>query len=359
MSTINPSANFNKYICIYCLKEKDKKCFNTEHVIPRSFGLYGTETMTLINKVCAECNTLFGNTIDIVLGRDTIEGVQRFKYGLKDKKKSKSKKPQHPQYGKDQIRTITEGELKGLQCKLEFLEQENKLTLLPLKDDIGFRRKDGLYDFYPKEDMPARAESENNYPVHPDRLIILNPQEEDIIRKSLVEKFGEKIQYKVYSDNSERGCTAEFQCSTVEYFRPYAKIALNYFAYFNTPEILLQKCFDPIRNFILNRDIPHYKAWEICQNTILPETDKAISAHIVHVEFSYDQSLIVSIGLNNSKPHYKICLAPNYSGLPIKTDYGHVFDFPNHKIHRLNKSSIVLPYNLSSIIMPIKPKLYI
>lgn len=355
MSAVNSSNNFNRYTCIYCLKEKDKKCFNTEHVIPQSFGLYGAQTMTLLNKVCAECNTSFGMTIDTFLGRDTIEGVRRFKFGLMDKKKSKSKKHQYPQYGKDHICTITEGELKGLKCKLKFLEKENKLTLVPLKDDIGFRRNDGLYDFYPKEDMPAKAESESNYPVHPDRLIILRPQEEDIIRKSLVEKFGEKIQYKIYSDNSERDCKVEFQCDAVEYFRPYAKIAFNYFAYFNTAEVLLQKCFDPIRNFILNGNMLPYEAWGIGKNTILPET---ALAHIIYIERSYNQSLVVSIALNNSKRTH-ICLAPNYSGLPVKTGYGHVFDFPNHKIHPLKKSSILLPHNYSSIIRPIKHKLYI
>lgn len=360
MSSGNPSNNFNRYTCIYCLKEKDKKFFNREHVLHASFGLYGSETMTLINKVCTECNDSFGKTIDPFLARDTLEGVQRFKFRLMDKKKSKSKKPQYPQYGKDQIRTITEGELKGLKCRLEHLEEENKLTLVPVKDDIGFRRNDGLYDFYPKEDMPAKADFENNYPSHPNRIIILKPQEEGIIRKCLIEKLGEKAQYKVYSNNNEIECKVEFECNPVKYFRPYAKIAFNYFAYFNAPEVLLQKCFDPIRNFILNGDIPSYEAWKVPRNTILPEKGNlAITAHIIHIEHSYDQPLIVSISLINSKPHYKICLAPNYSGLPIKTDYGHVFDFPNKKIENLKKSSILLPYTTGLIIRPKKPILYI
>lgn len=77
----------------------------------------------------------------------------------------------------------------------------------------------------------------------------------------------------------------------------------------------------------------------------------AILAYFIRIKRSLDHSLIVDIALNNSKPYYQVCLAPNYSGLHVETDYGHVFDFPNKKIVNLIKSSIVLPYPSGLILM--------
>jgi hypothetical protein len=51
MTMINASNNSNKYTCIYCLQEKDQKEFNTEHVMLKSFGVYGSQNITLINMI--------------------------------------------------------------------------------------------------------------------------------------------------------------------------------------------------------------------------------------------------------------------------------------------------------------------
>lgn len=345
MPTIN-------YTCIYCLEQKEKKSFNTEHVLPKSFGVYGGNTMTLNDKVCSYCNQKFGNTIDGYLARDTLEGTQRFKFGLVNNKKKGKVKSSTGKYAKGQVCIITEGDLNGLECKLEHSEHENKLVLVPMKHDIGCRRKDGLYDFYSKEDIPIKAEFESNYPLHKNRIFILKPQEEELTKKFLIEKLGDETQYEVYTDNSERACAVKYTYSA-DHFRAYAKIAFNYFAYFNTAEVLLQKCFDPIRHFILEGNIPNHEVWKICKDSFLPEGNgTAILAHFIRIKRSLDHSLIVDVALNNSKPYYQVCLAPNYSGSPVKTDYGHVFDFPNKKIEYLIKSSIVLPYPSGLILMP-------
>ena len=61
--------------CIYCLKNKHFKQFNRDHVIPESFGKFGTNTPTLINLVCRDCNQYFGINIENDLGRDSLYGV--------------------------------------------------------------------------------------------------------------------------------------------------------------------------------------------------------------------------------------------------------------------------------------------
>lgn len=61
--------------CVYCLDEKSISEFNRDHVIPESFGTFGSNTPTLINLVCRDCNQYFGNNVENDLGRDSLYGV--------------------------------------------------------------------------------------------------------------------------------------------------------------------------------------------------------------------------------------------------------------------------------------------
>jgi hypothetical protein len=68
-------------ICIYC-RTIDKALFKgREHVIPQSFGTFGSETPVL-NCVCDECNAYFAKALDQPLARDTLEGVTRYRNGI-------------------------------------------------------------------------------------------------------------------------------------------------------------------------------------------------------------------------------------------------------------------------------------
>lgn len=72
--------------CIYC-KTQDPELFKgVEHLIPQSFGTFGSDTPTL-DCVCDECNNLFGRTIDQAFARDSWEGVTRYKQGIKSSEK--------------------------------------------------------------------------------------------------------------------------------------------------------------------------------------------------------------------------------------------------------------------------------
>ncbi len=67
-------------ICIYCDQKDQDKFKGVEHVIPQSFGKFGTKTPTL-DCVCDDCNAYFAKELDQILARDTIEGVTRYKKG--------------------------------------------------------------------------------------------------------------------------------------------------------------------------------------------------------------------------------------------------------------------------------------
>jgi len=69
-------------MCIYCKSSNPEKFKKVEHVVPQGFGRFGTQTPTLHGCVCDDCNSLFGQTIDQYLTRETLEGVVRYNKGI-------------------------------------------------------------------------------------------------------------------------------------------------------------------------------------------------------------------------------------------------------------------------------------
>lgn len=70
-----------KSTCIYCKKEKALDEFDTEHVIQQSLGKF--ENNLTLHCVCKECNQFFGDSIDLIFGRDSIEALLRYHHRIK------------------------------------------------------------------------------------------------------------------------------------------------------------------------------------------------------------------------------------------------------------------------------------
>jgi len=69
-------------ICLYCLNDKPVADFNREHVVPEAFGKF-KNNFVLHETVCTDCNTYFGKTLDLKLGRQSIEGLDRYDANMK------------------------------------------------------------------------------------------------------------------------------------------------------------------------------------------------------------------------------------------------------------------------------------
>jgi hypothetical protein len=95
--------------CIYCLEEKPDDKFNREHVIPEGFGRF--ENNLVLTCVCRGCNDFFSKELDLKLGRDAVEGIDRFRFGVKKPEEYKSLGKRSTSYHE-----VMEGPLKGLRC---------------------------------------------------------------------------------------------------------------------------------------------------------------------------------------------------------------------------------------------------
>lgn len=62
--------------CIYCLRTEKTATFKKrEHVIPSGLGTFEPRAFILRGHVCDGCNKRLGDELDIVLSRDSIEGI--------------------------------------------------------------------------------------------------------------------------------------------------------------------------------------------------------------------------------------------------------------------------------------------
>jgi hypothetical protein len=69
-------------LCIYCLEDKPHAAFNADHIMPVMLGRF-RHFETLHDAVCLACNQYFGDQVELVLGRDSHEGLRRLALGLK------------------------------------------------------------------------------------------------------------------------------------------------------------------------------------------------------------------------------------------------------------------------------------
>jgi hypothetical protein len=72
--------------CIYCPELDAAKFSGREHVIQQALGKFGSKTPVL-KCVCDGCNAYFGRELDQIHARDTLEGVLRYKQGIRSSEK--------------------------------------------------------------------------------------------------------------------------------------------------------------------------------------------------------------------------------------------------------------------------------
>lgn len=145
-----PMKRRTVYTCLYCQESKDGALFNREHVVPRSFGTYANNHV-LHNVVCAECNSYFSSSLELALGRQTFEGIQRFQIGIASPKRARSGTTKH-------VRISHRGELQeGAILELD-LSSASGAIVRPVKQ-LGFSHfSNGPYKWFRIENLPSKED---------------------------------------------------------------------------------------------------------------------------------------------------------------------------------------------------------
>lgn len=331
------------HTCIYCLKCKSAAEFNVEHVLNDAFGQYDTNALTLIDKVCAACNKTFGDTIDNALARATMEGVQRFKSGIKKLREFQSSK--HDRNSEIIVREKIMQGLRAERANIKYANGNNAVGITPKYDDVGFRKEDGTYDFYSVADIPEPEIANIKYPEHSERIFILPHRDPKIVVDAISKKWNvsqSDIEYITYQENDEELLTEVITEYSVDVLRAYAKITFNYLAYFNETDVMLHPIFNAIRDFIVKGKQPGWQCISITAEPIL-ENEKnstdAIEVHIITSE-KISNSIVCRVSLFN-RLQMIVALAHNYNGLPIKVGFSNWFDPHGKKVGLIAKSALI------------------
>jgi hypothetical protein len=120
--------------CIYCLQDKPLGAFHVEHVIPQALGTF-ENNLTLNYSVCKDCNQFFGDNLEIVLTRGTIEAIHRLEYGIKPLSEVRDLK-----YHQLTLTITAPGDWYGVKVHLVVEGDPPKLVIEPLPQ-VGFLRK--------------------------------------------------------------------------------------------------------------------------------------------------------------------------------------------------------------------------
>lgn len=325
--------------CIYCQEVKPTSAYKkVEHVIPQSFGKF-RENLTLKHSVCDSCNQFFGDKIELILARDTLEGQSRPDFGIKKPEDFKSLGPE----SRIRIKNV-EGEFKGAYAFLAYSKANQKIMLQPIPQ-VGFRRTDsGEIEYFLIDRIPDKKQLEKSGFIlqgHKSiRLLGLGVEEAS---RKLAEK-GIPFRYEsdVVPAPSSESLLVERQ-ATIDrtIFRATAKIAFNYLAYWEGSEFVRQSSFDRIRQFIRYGLEESFPLVRLSQNPILSdEGTRRRIGHLVTVAWATDvMSLVSQVSLLNLFT-YSVCLARKYEGVQKNVVRGHFFNTYDGEIFELgiNKS---------------------
>lgn len=231
-------------VCIYCLEKKSDELFNREHVIPEAFGKF--EENLVLDCVCTDCNSYFGDSIDLKLARDSIEGLDRHWSGMKPVAEFKSlgrRSTTHVRF--------PEGSIYGGEGYPAPNPDGGELRVMAYPQ-LGLEQPDVARCWFRREDVPERSSLESlGFDLKNDLFIHVREMSAEDARELLLSKGYTKLaDFTVYDPPPEE---------TIETLmvgiigdperRAATKIAMGYVAAVTNPALVRTPPFDEVRKF--------------------------------------------------------------------------------------------------------------
>ena len=320
--------------CIYCREKKPAVAYmKAEHVLPQSFGKF-KNNLTLIQLVCDACNQFFGDNVELVLARDTLEGQSRVDFGVMKAEDFKS--PGR----RSRIRIkLDEGEFKGAYAFRNYSETDGSVTLQPVPQ-VGFRqRESGEYKYFPLDELPDKKQLEGLGLdlQHPKSIRAVGVDVEELSKRLADKDISFRHDGSVVPTNESASWLCEVQ-GTIDYtiLRGAAKIAFNYLTYWEGGDFVRQASFDQIRSFVRDGLLVSYPLVKTSQQPVLADEGvRRRAGHLVTVNWAADGvSIVAQVALLNLLT-YSVCLTREYQGEQRKISRGHFFNVADGEIIEL------------------------
>lgn len=304
--------------------------------MPQSFGKF-KNNLTLNKVVCDECNEYFGNNLEISLGRDTLEGMSRFKHKVKNKHEFKS-------LGKKSRINIKvdEGPFRGAYAYQEYSDLEDKMIIKPIPQ-VGFKKIDGAdYVYFPLDEIPDKQYLEKHFSLKAPKAITTlgctsNDAQKYLLEKNITISSNSDGEFLSPENLPDWGCVVTGKIDQIV-FRSIAKIAFNYLTYWVGRDYVVDSSFNPIRRYIRFGEEISYQFVVIIEKAILfdePIAGKRRLGHIITLGLSDNKLSITSnVSLLNFN-NYGVLLAKDYKGKNFNLHKGNFFNIADKEILEL------------------------
>lgn len=310
--------------CIYCLTAKPLSEFDTEHVIPQSFGTFEPDNLTLEHTVCRECNNRMGRRLEEFFGRDSYEGILRYKFGLSElpSKKRDRFKPRRVSFA-----IALEGEWKGAILDFTGFGPDGQ-PVCELAPQAAFKTKEGKLKHIRIDRIPDKKGLEYDE-LDSKQIHVCGPNEK--ARAEVIKRLGE-LGYKV-KDWKEGPAFPEGNLSFAmtsrideEIKRTIAKIAFNYLAKTQGASFVLSNDFDPIRAYIKDGTKPDFTFFQTDNEPILRDDlpgRRQTTAHLIVLEWDgAKRGINARLSLFNTMTH-RVRLCHHFTGVYREIKSGH------------------------------------
>jgi HNH endonuclease len=330
--------------CIYCSQVCDVSEFNTEHVIPQAFGRF--EQNLTLDCVCSECNAHFGRTIDLALGRDSIEALLRFFHDVKPASEGRELRQQRL--------TVTLGDDPDWTgCRLDVVEEDEDavVTLVP---QVRFGLRGGGWLFITEAVLSDETKSLPEAIDPTNVRLISNSVDTDERLIAVLAKRGIRFETRSVSGPPPSMCGLAPLDVRMKFdqiiLRSIGKIAFNYAASAAGAAFVLGDAFDVTRAYIRYGTQPPYPVVIPRSEPILADespTERRARAHLLTVGWAGEPNALVGqVSLFNG-PTYSVSLARGHSGLWLPIKSGHYFDLETRRIGPLvagsHRRRVVVP----------------
>jgi hypothetical protein len=331
----HPTSGNKPKACIYCRLSEPTIAFNREHVVPEGFGRF-RNALVLHDLVCTGCNSYFGETLDRALARDSVEGLERYRAGVKrpgDISKFTSSTVT--------LRAHDAGEFTGAEIRIVSNESDTELRaeILP---SAAIHEADGD-EYVPFSQTAILDGSWRSDRVDWRKGVKLFGQDEETarMRRALEQQGVTLASYRPLAPlDPERGVPEllqEYTVGTVVH-RAVSKIAFNYLAYRFGRDLALLTAFDPIRDFVRNGTDPTLPPVHVSHD--LPfRTDRPVESrpqvHFVAIDgHGSHRNLLGSVTLF-SYHGYTVILAEDFAGPWPELPLAHLYNVKTMHVSEL------------------------
>ena len=320
--------------CIYCKETKVTSDFSREHVLPEAFGQF-QGALVLHDAVCRECNQYFGNTLDSVLARGSMQGAIRYFRGVRPLKKFSD----------------VDGERVKLSARAPGQENLRQAEFVETPEGEGLAFTPGITyqsissnkeKFVSLQELEGGKWNESD-DIDREQLVMLSHRDAgslERIRQAFA-KLELRVEVLDTIDETEVGqrilVVVDAVKEDIVIYRAIAKVAFNYLAHIMGRDFALQPIFDQVRTFIHKGSGTTNLVKKIDPMKIFGDSEEAARrrGHMLGIELAGDSNTIQGFVEFFGVMTYKVILG-RFGQIAVPISAAHYLDVASKKVIRMD-----------------------